>query len=236
MVIDKRELSRNTKTMQERNVIVISPHPDDLEIGMGGTAAKLIDGGLNVVSLVVTDGRRSTSVYGLSEDEVARLRESEVREAVGILGIEYLILLGLGDVKSDENKSKFRSELSAALIRFKPEEIYMPHPEIDKHPTHRAVSSIALETVRAVPAGGLPPSLKVWCYEVWTPFGTYDRIEDISLQMHLKTAAIDAHRSQIDYKDYTDGMRGLNRYRAVFGETSGMTIMEYAEVFIELGL
>ena len=222
--------------MPERNVIVISPHPDDLEIGMGGTASKLIDCGLNVVSLVVTDGRRSTSVYGLSEDEVARLRESEVREAVGILGIEYLILLGLEDVKSDENKSKFRSELSAALKRFKPEEIYMPHPEIDKHPTHRTVSALALETVRASPAGGLPPSLKVWCYEVWTPFGTYDRIEDISLQMHLKTAAIDAHRSQIDYKDYTDGMRGLNRYRAVFSETSGMTIMEYAEVFIELGL
>jgi LmbE family N-acetylglucosaminyl deacetylase len=79
--------------MPERNVLIISPHPDDMEIGMGGTASKLIDSGVDVVSLVVTNGRRSTSVYGLSEDEVARLRESEVREAVGILGVEYLILL-----------------------------------------------------------------------------------------------------------------------------------------------
>ena len=235
MVIDKRELSRNTKTMPERKVIVISPHPDDLEIGMGGTAAKLIDSGAEVVSLVVTDGRRSTSVYGLSEDEVAELRESEVREAVGILGIEYLILLGLEDMKSVENRNRFQSELSGALKRFRPEEIYMPHPEIDKHPTHRAVSSTALVAIRGMSADDLTFQPRIWCYEVWTPFGTYDRIEDISLQMHLKTAAIDAHKSQTDYKDYTDGMRGLNRYRAVFSETSGMTIMEYAEVFIGLG-
>ena len=235
MVIDKIELSRNTKAMPERNVLIISPHPDDMEIGMGGTASKLIDSGVDVVSLVVTDGRRSTSVYCLSEDEVARLRESEVREAVGILGVEYLILLGLEDVKSGENRNQFQSELTGALNRFKPEEIYMPHPEIDKHPTHRAVSSIALETIKGMPADEMPVRPAIWCYEVWTPFPAYDRIEDISLQMHVKTAAIDAHRSQIDYKDYTDGMRGLNRYRAVFNETAGITVMEYAEVFISIG-
>jgi len=222
--------------MPERNVLIISPHPDDMEIGMGGTAAKLIDSGIDVVSLVVTDGRRSTSVYGLSEDEVARLRESEVREAVGILGVEYLILLGLGDLKSGENRDRFQSELIAALKRFKPEEVYMPHPEIDKHPTHRAVSALALETLRAAPGGDLTATLKIWCYEVWTPFPAYDRIEDISLQMHVKTAAIDAHKSQIDYKDYTGGITGLNRYRAVFNETAGITVMEYAEVFIGLAL
>ena len=57
MVIDKIELSRNTKAMPERNVLIISPHPDDMEIGMGGTASKLIDSGVDVVSLVVTDAR-----------------------------------------------------------------------------------------------------------------------------------------------------------------------------------
>lgn len=222
--------------MPERNVLVISPHPDDMEIGMGGTASKLIESGIDVISLVVTDGRRSTSVYGLSEDEVARLRESEVREAVAILGVEYLILLGLGDVSSGENSERFQTELTGVLKRFRPEEVYMPHPEIDKHPTHRAVASIALEAIKAMPSGELPVRPAVWCYEVWTPFQSYDRIEDVSLQMHVKTAAINAHKSQTDYKDYTDGMRGLNRYRAVFSETAGITVMEYAEVFIGLAL
>ena len=84
--------------MAEKHALVISPHPDDLEIGMGGTTSKLVDSGVKIISLVVTDGRRSTSVYGLSEEELAELRESEVRESVGILGIDYLILLRLRDM------------------------------------------------------------------------------------------------------------------------------------------
>ena len=216
--------------MDDRHALVISPHPDDLEIGMGGTVAKLIDGGVKVISLVVTDGRRSTSVYGLSEDELVELRESEVRESVGILGIDYLILLRLRDVSGDENRAEFKKELNETIARFNPEEIYLPHPEIDKHPTHRAVSSIALEAVTEIPIR----AFKLWCYEVWTPFPEYDRIEDVSLQMHIKCAAIEAHRSQVEYKNYTEGILGLNRYRAVFNETAGLTVMEYAEVFTEI--
>ena len=216
------------------NVLVISPHPDDLEIGMGGTVAKFTASGVNVVSMVVTDGRRSTSLYGLSEDEMAELRGYEVRNATAVLGIGYLILLGLGDVRSGENKSSLASALEDAMERFSPREIYMPHPEIDKHPTHRAVSSIALDTLREMDSSLLPEGLKVWCYEVWTPFPSYDRMEDISLQMHVKQAAIDAHKSQLEYKNYTDGITGLNRYRAVFNETGGLTIMEYAEIFLEV--
>ena len=220
--------------MEAKNALVVSPHPDDMEIGMGGTVAKLVDGGVDVISLVVTDGRRSTSVYELSEEEMVRVRESEVREAVGILGVNYLIPLGLEEVESANNQEKFKNELKAVFRKFKPEEIYTPHPEIDKHPTHRKVSEIVLKAINELTSGELPDGFKVWCYEVWTPFPTYDRIEDISLQMDIKSAAIEAHRSQIEYKNYTEGILGLNRYRAVFDETSGVTIMEYAEVFIEL--
>ncbi len=216
--------------MVDEHALVISPHPDDLEIGMGGTAAKLTDSGIKVISLVVTDGRKSTSVYGLTEEELVELRESEVRESVGILGIDYLILLRLRDIRSEENKAEFKNVFCQTIAKFNPEEIYIPHPVIDKHPTHQAVSSIALEAIAEVPAR----PFKLWCYEVWTPFPEYDRIEDVSLQMHIKCAAIEAHRSQVEYKNYTEGMKGLNRYRAVFNETAGLTFMEYAEVFIEL--
>ncbi len=37
-------------------ILVVSPHPDDLEIGMGGTVAKLIDDGVIVISLIATHG------------------------------------------------------------------------------------------------------------------------------------------------------------------------------------
>lgn len=220
--------------MDGKSVLVISPHPDDMEIGMGGTVRKLVDGGFNVVSLVVTDGRRSTSTSGLGEEEIARRRRVEVEEAARILGVKDLILLGLHDVKTEGNRGEMREGLEEAINRFQPVELFMPHPRIDKHPTHRVVSGISMEVLNKRRKGGAPLPKRVWCYEVWTPFERYDRIEDISDYMDIKTEAIRAHRSQIEYRDYTDGIKGLNRYRAIFQSTSGITDIKYAEVFIEL--
>ncbi len=64
----------------------------------------------------------------------------------------------------------------------------------------------------------------------------YDRIEDISQYINLKVRAIEAHKSQLEYKNYTQGIIGLNRYRAVFDERHGVHEMQYAEVFVELKL
>jgi len=217
-----------------KSILVISPHPDDLEIGMGGTVAKLVEGGASVVSLVATDGGGSTSLGDLSADGLAELRIDEAREAVSVLGVRTLIPLPLKDVKTEGNREHFKNDLKETLLRFKPEEIYIPHPEIDKHPTHQTVSNLVLDELRELsPNDELQPK-KIWCYEVWTPFSVYDRIEDISQYIDLKVMAIEAHRSQLEYKNYTEGILGLNRYRAVFDERHGVTEMQYAEVFIEL--
>ncbi len=215
-----------------KTILVVSPHPDDLEIGMGGTVAKLIDEGVNVVSLVATDGSGSTTLKGHSEDEMAAIRLEEAREAVSILGVQTLIPLTLSDVKTDQNKEHFKNDFKETALRFKPDEVYIPHPEIDKHPTHKIVSELVLDELKE----GDFDSPKVWCYEVWTPFGTYDRLEDISHYIDLKVMAVEAHKSQLEYKNYTEGILGLNRYRAIFNERHGKTEMKYAEVFIELGI
>ena len=219
--------------MSLESALIISPHPDDLEIGMGGTAAKLIANGIDVVSLVVTDGRRSTSVAGLNEDQVAELRKEEVREAAGILGLNYLVLLDLWDA-SAENMIELKLELEKIIEKTKPTEIYLPPPEIDKHPTHRAASQAVLEKMREMSEAGTDIPSNIWCYEVWTPFPRYDRIEDITEYIEVKTAAINAHKSQLEYKNYTDGILGLNRYRAVFDERHGVADEMYAEVFMKL--
>lgn len=219
--------------MSFETALIISPHPDDLEIGMGGTAAKLIANGTDVVSLVVTDGGGSTSALGLSRNELAELRKAEVTEAASILDVSELIQLGLRDAKS-ENLLTLRVELARVLDEFKPTEIYIPHPEIDKHPTHRAVSTVVIEKLREMSQAGAEVPEHIWCYEVWTPFPGYDRIEDITQYIDLKRAAVEAHRSQLEYKNYTEGILGLNRYRAVFDERHGVAEELYAEVFIEL--
>jgi LmbE family N-acetylglucosaminyl deacetylase len=220
--------------MGKKNILIISPHPDDMEIGMGGTVGKLISQGFNIVSFVVSDGRRSTSVSGLGEDEIAQIRKRETQEAACILGIRDLICLGLYDLVSSGNQEEMNKQLEDVISQFRPIEVYSTHPKIDKHPTHQTGSKILVEVLdkRRKQESFVPK--KIWCYEVWTPFDIYDRIEDISDYIDRKTAAINAHKSQIEYKNYTEGIIGLNRYRAVFNNTSGITDVKYAEVFIEL--
>ena len=89
--------------MQDTKALIISPHPDDLEIGMGGTVCLLLEKGIDVISVVVTDGRRSANPLGITQEELVRTRELEVRESSEILGVE-ISLLGFSDMESDSNK------------------------------------------------------------------------------------------------------------------------------------
>ena len=44
--------------MSHNNIVIISAHPDDMEIGMGGTVAKLVESNGLITSVVVTNGGR----------------------------------------------------------------------------------------------------------------------------------------------------------------------------------
>ncbi len=217
--------------MPRRKAVVISPHPDDLEIGMGGTVCMLLEKGVEVLSVIVTDGRRCANPMGLMQNELIAAREREARKSSEILGVE-LRFLGFGDMESDDNKSEFSTRMRDIMVQFRPDEIYIPHPEVDKHRTHRTVSRLVLDCLDAVTKKG-GSECECWCYEVWTPFSSYDRIEDITPFADLKRRAIEAHVSQTAYKDYTDGIMGLNRYRGTFNDTADGFAPTWAEVFIK---
>ena len=217
--------------MQEKKALVVSPHPDDLEIGMGGTVCLLLEKGVDVTSVVVTDGRRSANPLGVTQEELVQARELEVRESSEILGVE-ISLLGFSDIESESNKREFSFRIGEIITNLCPNEIYLPHPEIDKHRTHRTVSRLTLDCLKTA-AEEKPFEFECWFYEVWTPFPSYDRIEDITSFADRKRRAIEAHRSQTAYKDYTDGIMGLNRYRGVFHDTADGFAPLWAEVFIK---
>lgn len=217
--------------MQETKALIVSPHPDDLEIGMGGTACLLLEKGIDVVSVVVTDGRRSANPLDISQEELVQTRELEVRTSSEILGVE-VSLLGFSDMESDSNKREFSSKMAEIITNLRPGEIYLPHPEIDKHRTHRTVSRLTLDCLDAA-LGESPFECECWFYEIWTPFPSYDRIEDITSFADRKRQAIEAHMSQTSYKDYTDGIMGLNRYRGAFHDTADGFAPLWAEVFIK---
>ncbi|MFB0985453.1 MAG: PIG-L family deacetylase, partial [Phycisphaerales bacterium] len=67
------------------NMLVVGPHPDDQELGMGGTIAKLVDAGHQVTLLDLTDGEPTP--HGSPA-----IRAEESAAAAEILGVDRIML------------------------------------------------------------------------------------------------------------------------------------------------
>ena len=124
--------------MNKLDVIVFTAHPDDAELAMGGTIAKLTSAGVKVGIIDLSEAQLSTR--GTIPE---RRKESE--KASGILGISLRENLKLhdGSLKPD-NKS---TALVVSKIRkYKPKIIFAPYFN-DRHPDHIGTSHIVKEAM-----------------------------------------------------------------------------------------
>jgi N-acetylglucosamine malate deacetylase 1 len=216
-----------------KKVLVVSAHPDDMEIGMGGTVAKLSASGCSIVSVVLTDGRRSPNPLAMSQDEMAKVRGEESIRAAQILGIHRTIFFDLESLATPESADNATTKLTEIINSVMPEEIFTLHPELDRHPTHRLAGKISLDAIKQTNL----QSTILWAYEVWGLFPSWDRFEDITDQIGIKLKAIAEHQSQLAAIPYTDGISGLNRWRAVFADPREEKVTaNFAEVFLKLKL
>ena len=115
-----------------KKILLVSAHPDDMEIGMGGTAAKLAAAGHSLLSVVITDGRRSPDPTGIGEVAMAALRQDEGVRACHRLGIEETRFLGLGSIIPDDAFRRSITGLADLIDRLSPDEVYTLHPGLDR--------------------------------------------------------------------------------------------------------
>lgn len=82
-----------------RKILVVTAHPDDETFGMGGTIAKYAAEGCHISVVCATRGEAGEADPTLLSqyESMAALRESELRCAVKVLGIEQLIFLNYRD-------------------------------------------------------------------------------------------------------------------------------------------
>jgi N-acetylglucosamine malate deacetylase 1 len=113
--------------------LVIGPHPDDQELGMGGTIIRLASQGHKVHVVDMTDGEPTPR--GSIE---TRARESA--EAAKVMGVERT-LLGLKN-REVVHDIPSRHKLAALIRVHRPNALFVPFP-IDAHPDHVAVTRIA---------------------------------------------------------------------------------------------
>ncbi|MEO6112039.1 MAG: PIG-L family deacetylase [Nitrospiraceae bacterium] len=220
--------------MSHHNVVIISAHPDDMEIGMGGTVAKLVESTAVITSVVVTDGGRSSNPFALTEQRMAEVRREEALRAASVLGVNDVIFCDEPDAADEVNTTVVKRRLVEMLARLRPTEVYTLDEERDRHPAHRLAGKLARESVLE---SGIVLSGGIWAYEIWGPFATWDRLEYIDRYVAKKMAAIAEHQSQVATIPYGEGVLGLNRWRAVFADPKASAPAGvYAEVFRRITL
>ncbi len=121
---------------EQWDVVAVSAHPDDVEIGMGATLAKMSDLGYKILVIDVTNGEPTP--FTRSSEE--RLEES--RNAAEILGVSRITLDF--PCRQLEDSMKLR-ELLATLFRLcKPTMVFNGLPTYPyANPDHSAASTAA---------------------------------------------------------------------------------------------
>lgn len=192
-------------------VLVFGAHPDDLEIGMGGTIAKHVDVGDDVVMIV-----------GTVPSQTDR-RKDEARRGAEILGGELRFL----EIESNEFEYNRRlvGQIDALLKEIDPELIYT-HWDQDSHQDHNNLSRGVISATRknrcsvlmyeqTIPGGIVPGGFKAQSFV------------DVSKYIDRKIESIRAHESQHELNGdlWLQGVRGRASYR-------GFQInVAYAEAF-----
>jgi bacillithiol biosynthesis deacetylase BshB1 len=114
------------------SILVVGPHPDDQELGMGGSIALLVSQGHAVHLVDMTDGEPTPL-------GTPQTRAKEAAEAARILGVGRT-LLGLPN-RQVVHSVEARYRLAAVIRVHRPDWIFLPFP-IDAHPDHVAVTRI----------------------------------------------------------------------------------------------
>ena len=106
----------------------IGPHPDDIEIGCGATAAKLAASGKSICFLILTDGRYGDGHSGgIKGDELAALRKQETLASAERLGVKDVRFLDLCD-GGFYDYGDMKRGIASAVGEFGPELIFAPDP------------------------------------------------------------------------------------------------------------
>ncbi len=110
-----------------KKALFIQPHPDDNEIGAGGTMAYLIEQGAEVYELTVTDDRFSSD--SMSGDELIELRKNEALAAMKVLSVKNAGFLGFSD-KTSASIEELAAAILPVIRAIQPDAVFSVDPNL----------------------------------------------------------------------------------------------------------
>ncbi len=220
--------------MIKLDILVFGAHPDDVELGCGGTIIKEVRSGKKVGIIDLTRGELGTRGTAKSRDE-------ETKKAAAIMGVAIRENMNFKDGFFKDNE-EHKLALIKKIRQYRPE-IVITNALSDRHPDHPRGSQI---TIDACFLAGLE---KIETgQQTWRPRAIYhyiqfnnltpDIVVDISNQMDLKIKAVKAYKTQfynpdskesetiISSKDFLESVK----YRAQ--DLGRQSNCKYAEGFI----
>jgi bacillithiol biosynthesis deacetylase BshB1 len=212
-------------------LLVFGPHPDDIEIGLGGTVARHTAAGHAVGLCDLTGGELGSN--GTPEE-----RRREADRAAGVLGAAWRENLGWPDGAIENSAAHVRAAVDM-IRRHQPRTIAVPYWR-DRHPDHLAASRVLTgaafksglrryETDRA-------PWRPDWiCYYFINDSAPPSFVVDVSAHYDRKREALACFRSQfaptgdsaVSTRLTADSFRQLIESRdAQFGAQAGVAFAE----------
>jgi N-acetylglucosamine malate deacetylase 1 len=179
------------------DILVLSAHPDDAELGCGGTIVKHIALGCKVGLVDLTRGELGTR-------GTVETRQAEAAESAKIMGLSIRENLGLADgyfqnIKADQHK------IIEAVRKFQPE-IVLANAVYDRHPDHGRASQLIYDACFLAGLVKVETSLNGAEQKAWRPKHVYHYIQSLSVQpdfiidvsdhWEVKMNAIRAFKSQ----------------------------------------
>ena len=138
--------------------LFVGPHPDDIEIGAGATAAKLAAAGKDICFLVCLDGRfgDGSAPEGIRGESLVAVRKKEAMASAAMLGVTDVRFLELSDGGFYEQKDLIEG-IARIVGDFQPEVIFGPDPDVTSecHADHRNVGNALRQVAYFAPYGGI---------------------------------------------------------------------------------
>ncbi|MFC5699922.1 bacillithiol biosynthesis deacetylase BshB1 [Cohnella faecalis] len=174
------------------DMLIFAAHPDDAEIGMGGTIAKHTAAG-NRVGLI------DLTYAEMSSNGNVETRQKEAAEASKILGLAVRENLGLPDRRLAAVPEQIDLMVSA-IRRHRPRIVFTPY-FIDRHPDHVMCSRMTEEAVFNAKLRRYIPEEPAWTVDMLyfyfiNEVHTSQVLVDISDVQERKMASVRAYRSQ----------------------------------------
>lgn len=207
------------------NVLAVGCHPDDLEIGCGGTLAKLVSQGNRVTMVHVSNGDKGHKV--IPSSELIEIRKQEASESGALIGAE-VIGLNMADLSIKADNDEFVWKLTDVIRKVQPDFI-ITHPPEDYMKDHMEVSKAVFDASFA----STIPYYKVSqsAIDKVSPIYFMDTLAGVSFQpteyvdiskfIDTKIRMNNCHQSQINWLrehdgiDFLDFVRTISKFRGL---------------------